>query len=42
MTIDEIFAIDDVENQKYYLVIKTENRTPIEEITVLKFSEEID
>jgi len=37
--IDEIFTIDDAENQKYYLVIKTENKTPIEEITVLKFSE---
>ena len=37
--IDELFTIDDPENQKYYLVIKTENKTPIEEITVLKFSE---
>ncbi|WP_179020107.1 peptidylprolyl isomerase [Winogradskyella forsetii] len=40
--IDAIFPIDDLENQKYYLVIKTENRTPIEEITVLKFSENIE
>jgi len=37
--IDEVFTIDDADNQKYYLVIKTEDRTPIEEITVLKFSE---
>jgi len=40
--IDEIFSIDDIENQKYYLAIKTEDRTAIEEITVLKFSEDID
>jgi len=40
--IDAIFPIDDLENQKYYLVIKTEDRTPIEEITVLKFSENIE
>lgn len=40
--IDEIFTIDDVENKKYYVVIKTESKTPIEEITVLKFSEKID
>lgn len=40
--IDEIFTIDDPENQKYYLVIKTENKTPIEEITVLRFSENIE
>ncbi|WP_179338517.1 peptidylprolyl isomerase [Winogradskyella ludwigii] len=39
---DTIFLVDDVENKKYYLVIKTENKTPIEEITVLKFSENID
>lgn len=41
-SINEIFSIDDVENQKYYLVIKTENKTPIKEITVLKFSENIE
>lgn len=40
--IDEIFKVDDAENQKYYLVVKTENKTPIEEITVLKFSENIE
>lgn len=40
--VDEIFAIDDVENQKYYLVIKTEDRTPIKVITVLKFTENIE
>ncbi|MFK7834503.1 MAG: peptidylprolyl isomerase [Winogradskyella sp.] len=37
--LNEIFTIDDPENQMFYLVIKTENKTPIEEITVLKFSE---
>lgn len=41
-SIDEIFTIDDAENQKFYLVIKTETKTPIEEITVLKFSENIE
>ncbi|WP_178985530.1 peptidylprolyl isomerase [Winogradskyella helgolandensis] len=41
-TLNEIFSIDDLENKKYYLVIKTENRTPIEEITVLKFTEDIE
>ena len=40
--IDDIFSIDDVENEKYYLAIKTENKTPIEEIVVLKFSENIE
>jgi len=40
--INDIFSIDDIENQKYYLVIKTENRTPIEEITILKFSENLE
>lgn len=37
--INEVFIVDDPENKKYYLVIKTENKKPIEEITVLKFSE---
>jgi len=41
-TIGDIFSIDDVENKKYYLVVKTEDRTPIEEITVLKFTEDIE
>lgn len=41
-TIDEVFKVDDTENKKYYLVVKTEANTPIEEITVLKFSEDIE
>ena len=40
--IDDIFSIDDIENKKYYLAVKTENKTPIEEIIVLKFSENIE
>ncbi|WP_179335931.1 peptidylprolyl isomerase [Winogradskyella costae] len=40
--IGDVFPIDDIENKKYYLVLKTENRTPIEEITVLKFTEDIE
>ena len=40
--IDDIFSIDDIENKKYYLAVKTENKTPIEEIVVLKFSENIE
>lgn len=39
---DEIFTVDDTENNKYYLVVKTEAKTAIEEITVLKFSEELE
>jgi parvulin-like peptidyl-prolyl isomerase len=41
ININEAFFIDDVEFNKYYLVIKTESKTPIEEITVLKISETI-
>lgn len=40
--IDEAFTVDDVENKKYYLVIKTQNRTSIEEITVLKLTEDAE
>lgn len=39
--LNEAFFVDDTEHQKYYLVIKTESKTPIEEITVLKISEAI-
>ncbi|MEP5254669.1 peptidylprolyl isomerase [Winogradskyella rapida] len=39
---DEAFMVDDAANNKYYLVIQTEPITSIEEITVLKFSENID
>lgn len=38
--LNTIFSIDDIENKKFYLAIKTKDRTPIEEITVLKFTEE--
>ena len=40
--IDEAFMVDDIENKIYYLVLKTDNTTPIEEITVLKFTEDIE
>ena len=40
--LNEVFTVDDIENNKYYLVVKTEVKTPIEEITVLKFSEDLD
>ncbi len=38
--INEVFTIDDVEQNKYYIAIKTTDRTPILEITVLKFTED--
>lgn len=41
INLNEAFFIDDVAQNKYYLVIKTEAKTPIEEITVLKISETI-
>lgn len=41
INLNEAFFIDDLELNKYYLVIKTEAKTPIEEITVLKISETI-
>lgn len=41
LAINDVFTIDDVKNKKYYIVMKTENKTLIEEITVLKFTEEI-
>ncbi|MUU77264.1 peptidylprolyl isomerase [Winogradskyella endarachnes] len=40
--LNEVFTVDDTENNMYYLVVKTEVKTPIEEITVLKFSEDLD
>ncbi|MBU2929843.1 peptidylprolyl isomerase [Winogradskyella psychrotolerans] len=40
--IDEAFMVDDTENKVYYLVLKTENTKSIEEITVLKFTEDIE
>jgi parvulin-like peptidyl-prolyl isomerase len=40
--IDEVFTVDDEINKKYYLVMKTRDKTPIEEITVLKFTEDLD
>lgn len=39
--INEVFTIDDLEHKKYYIVIKTQDKKPIEEITVLKFTEDI-
>lgn len=39
--INDVFTIDDVKNKKYYIVMKTQDKTIIEEITVLKFTEEI-
>jgi parvulin-like peptidyl-prolyl isomerase len=41
INLNEAFFVDDTEHNKYYLVIKTEEKTPIEEITVLKISETI-
>lgn len=40
--INEVFTIDDVENNKYYIALKTKSKTPIQEITVLKFTEDIE
>ena len=40
--LNEVFTIDDVENKKFYIVLKTVDKTPIEEITVLKFTEDIN
>ena len=40
--INDVFTIDDIENKKYYIVMKTQNKTPIEEITVLKLSEDLN
>jgi parvulin-like peptidyl-prolyl isomerase len=37
--INEVFTIDDLEHKKYYIVVKTTDKTSIEEITVLKFTE---
>lgn len=39
--INEVFTIDDVENKKYYIALKTKDKTSIREITVLKFTEDI-
>jgi parvulin-like peptidyl-prolyl isomerase len=38
-SLNSVVTIDDEELKKYYIVIKTEDKTPIEEITVLKFTE---
>ena len=40
--VDQAVMVDDIENKTYYLVLKTEDKTPIEEITVLKFTEDIE
>jgi hypothetical protein len=40
--INDVFTVDDEENKKYYIVMKTQDKTPIEEITVVKFSENIN
>ncbi len=40
--LNEVFTIDDLENNNYYIAIKTKNKTPILEITVLKFTEDIE
>ena len=39
---NDVFTVDDVENNKYYIVMKTQDKKPIEEITVLKFTEDLD
>jgi len=38
-SVNSVITIDDAELKKYYIVVKTEDKTPIEEITVLKFTE---
>ena len=40
--INDVFTVDDEKNKKYYIVIKTQDKTPIEEITVVKFTEDIN
>ncbi len=40
--INDVFTIDDLKNKKYYIVMKTQDTKPIEEITVLKFTKEIN
>tara|TARA_Y100000815_G_scaffold68662_1_gene57717 strand:- start:1202 stop:1831 length:630 start_codon:yes stop_codon:yes gene_type:complete len=40
-TLNDVFKVDDVENKKFYLVMRTADKKPIEEITVLRFTEEI-
>lgn len=39
--IGDVFTVDDSQNKKYYIVVKTKDKTPIEEITVLKFTEDL-
>lgn len=41
-TINEVFTIDDVENKKYYIVMKTQDKALIEEITVIKLTEDLN
>jgi hypothetical protein len=40
--INDVFTVDDEKNKKYYIVMKTQDKTPIEEITVVKFTEDIN
>ncbi|MGJ8550412.1 peptidylprolyl isomerase [Winogradskyella wichelsiae] len=40
--VDEAFMADDTEHKIYYLIVKTEPVTLIEEVTVLKFTEAIE
>ncbi|WP_179354393.1 peptidylprolyl isomerase [Winogradskyella vidalii] len=40
--VNEAFMVDDLDNKIYYLILKTEPITLIEEVTVLKFTEDID
>ncbi|QXP78628.1 MULTISPECIES: peptidylprolyl isomerase [Winogradskyella] len=40
--LDEAFMADDTEHKIYYLIVKTEPITLIEEVTVLKFTEAIE
>lgn len=40
--VNDVFTVDDEDNKKYYIVMKTKDKTPIQEITVLKFTEAIN
>ena len=39
--VNDVFTIDDIKNKKYYIVVRTQDKKPIEEITVLKITEDI-
>lgn len=41
-TVNDVFIVDDEINKMYYIVMKTQSKTPIEEITVLKFTEDLN